>query len=144
MKSILFAFAAMLLYGISSLVIEQKFERYNTIVLTFLFTLPFIPLALLFLGGEKAMGERIIFPHGNYFWLIMAMGVLYFFADYFFVGAFTAGGNVLTILTIMMLSPVVAVVAKYLWVGGVPNVYQVVGYVFAACAVLLLARGAAL
>ena len=142
MKSIIFAFAAMLLYGISSLVIEQKFERYNTIVLTFLFTLPFIPLTLLFLGGEKVMGERIIFPQGNYFWLIMVMGVLYFFADYFFVGAFTAGGNVLTILTIMMLSPVVAVVAKYLWVGGVPSAYQIVGYIFAACAVFLLAVGA--
>ncbi|MBX4187452.1 MAG: DMT family transporter [Candidatus Doudnabacteria bacterium] len=141
MKSYLYALIGTALYAITGVVIEQKLEKFNNTALVLLFVLPMIPIALLWLWFQKTTHQEINFPTGSALWIVMILGVAYFFADYFFLGAFTAGGNVMTVSTILLLTPAIAAIIKYLWVGGKPNVYQVSGYVLIAAAMLLVAKG---
>ena len=141
MKSIFYALAAIILYGFAGVVIEQKLHGFNTIALTFLFTLPFIPLGLIFLSGQKIAGEEIAFPGGIYFWITMALGALFFLADYFYLGAFTSGGDVITITTILLMAPAVAAIVKHFSAGGFPNAYQIAGYIFVLAAMFLITKG---
>jgi drug/metabolite transporter (DMT)-like permease len=140
MKSIIFAIFATILYAVSGVIIEQKLEKFNTIPLTLLFTLAFIPLGLGILTFQKFTHQEIKFPTHGLLWLTLAMGAFYFLADYFYIGAFTAGGNVIVITTIIVIAPVIAALFKHLWTGSTPNAYQVVGYLLAATSVLLITR----
>jgi hypothetical protein len=142
MKSIIYAVSALLLFSSAGVVIEQKLGQFNTVGLALLFVLPFIPLALFFLLMEKLTGRAVSFPDGGLLYLTIFLGALYFVADYFYIGAFNAGGDVMTISTILMLAPVATAVAKHFWVGGYPNAYQIIGYLAAAVAVFLIAKGA--
>ncbi len=141
MKPVIFAILAITLYALTSVVVEQKLGRFSNLALTFLFTLPFIPLSLIFLSSSKLLNEEPVFPKGGYFWLTMLLGAIYFLADYFYIGAFTSGGNVITIATILLLGPVIVSIFRHFWVGGYPNTYQFLGYILVVIAVLLITKG---
>ena len=144
MKPIIFAVLAVIIYGSLNVILEQKFDKYNTVALSLLFTLPFVPIALTLLSIQKLNGGNISFPRGGLFWFIMLLGVFYFLADYFYLGAFTSGGDAVTIATIVLIAPVVTAVVRHIWVGGYPNGYQMAAYALAALAVLLVAKGGAI
>ena len=141
MKSYIYALIGTVMYAVTGVVIEQKLEKFNTTALVLLFTLPMIPIALVVLWFQKASNHKIDFPAGSALWIVMALGVIYFFADYFFLGAYTAGGNVVTISTILLIAPAVAAIIKYFIDGGKPNLYQISGYALVVVAMILLAKG---
>jgi len=140
MKSIIYAIFATILYAVSGVVIEQKLGKFNTVPLTLLFTLAFIPLGIFILAFQKLGHQEIKFPTHGLLWLTLAMGAFYFLADYFYIGAFTAGGSAVVITTIIMIAPVIAAVVENIWTGSLPNEYQIVGYIFAVVAVLLMTK----
>ena len=140
MNPILLALAGMTIYAVTGVIIEQRLEKFSTVALALLFVLPMLPISLLWLWIQKSHGG-ITFPKGAALALTLVLGVVYFFADYFYLGAFTSGGNALTISTIAITAPVLTALIRHFWVGGWPNGWQITGYVFAACAVLLLAKG---
>lgn len=145
MIPIIYVLLATIIYSTTGVIIEQKLHQFNTIGLAFLFTLPFIPLAAIFLLGEKALGQEISWPSGGLLWLTIGLGALYFIADYLYIGSFNRGGDAFTIvMTIATLAPIVTAFVKYLWVGGVPNAYQIIGYVLAAAAVFFIMKGVAI
>lgn len=141
MKSVIYAFIGTCLYAITGVVIEQKLEKFNTISLVILFVLPMIPLALIWLGVQKVTHQEITFPTGTALLIVMVMGVAYFFADYFYLSAFTHGGSVLTISMIILIVPAVAAIIRYFWVGGLPNTYQIIGYVLIVTAMIFITKG---
>lgn len=141
MRPILYTVLALILYSLTSVAVEQKLAKFSTFTLVLLFTLPFIPLSLLFLGAQKAGGQAIAFPAGTFLWIVFGLGAIYFLADYFYLGAFTGGGDAVTIATIIVLAPVTTGIIKYLWVGGYPTVYRVLAYALAAASVLLVTIG---
>lgn len=140
MQSIVFAVLATILYAVSGVIIEQKLERFSTIPLSLLFAVAFVPLAFIILGIQKLGHQEIKFPTHGLLWLTLAMGITYFLADYFYIGAFTTGGNAVVITTIIMIAPVIAAIVENIWTGRVPNSYQITGYVLAAGAVLLMTK----
>ena len=73
--------------------------------------------------------------------LAIVLGLIYTAGDYFFVSAYTNGGDVVTITCITVLIPVVASLMKFGITKHVPNLWQVSGYLLAAVAVLLVAKG---
>ncbi|MEY4744929.1 MAG: hypothetical protein RL272_874 [Candidatus Parcubacteria bacterium] len=141
MKPILLALAGMSIYSLTGVVIEQKLEKFSTAALVLLFTAPMVPIAILWLAAQRAQGQAIEFPKGWFLLLTLLLGAVYFFGDYFYLGAFTSGGNVLVISTIAIMAPVLTAVIRHFWVGGWPNGYQVGGYLLAAAGVLMLAVG---
>ncbi len=141
MKPILLALAGMTIYSLTGVIIEQKLERFSTASLVLLFTAPMVPIAILWLLAQRAQGQAVAFPKGELLVLTLVLGAIYFFGDYFYLGAFTSGGNVLVISTIAIMSPVLTALVRHFWVGGWPNGYQIGGYLLAASGVLLLAFG---
>lgn len=141
MKPILLALAGMAIYSLTGVIIEQRLEKFSTASLVLLFTAPMVPIALLWLAAQKAQGQAVAFPKGGLLVLTLVLGALYFFGDYFYLGAFTAGGHALVISTIAIMAPVLTAIVRNLWVGGWPNGYQIGGYLLAASAVMLLAYG---
>ena len=141
MRPVLFAFIGMMLYALQSVVLEQKLSRYSTAGVLLCFYLAMLPLTLVWLAQMKLAGQPIMVPSGKMFLLAAAVGAMYFFADGFYIGAYTSGGSVFVITTVAVLFPVLASVIRYVWVGGSPNVYQVIGYFLAVAAVFLVAKG---
>lgn len=142
MKPILLALAGMTIYAVTGVIIEQRLEKFSTAALVLLFTAPMVVISLIWLAVQKSNGG-VAFPAGGALVLTLLLGAIYFFGDYFYLGAFTSGGNVLAISTVAILAPVLTALIRHFWVGGWPNAYQVGGYALAAAAVLLLAKGGA-
>lgn len=141
MKPIILACAAMVFYASQNVVVEQKLARYNTLSVLVYFYLTMLPLALVGLGYLKATNQKIVAPTGSAIFIALAVGAMFFLADAFYVGAYEAGGTLMVITTIMLAFPALASLMKYLWVGGLPNNYQIVGYVLAALGVLCVTKG---
>ena len=81
------------------------------------------------------------FPTGTMLALAIMLGLIYTIGDYFFVSAYTSGGDVVTITCITILIPVVASLIKFGITKNIPNLWQVSGYLLAAGGVILVAKG---
>ena len=141
MRPVLLATAAMIIYAIQNVLLEQKLAKYSVFSLLTYFYLMMLPLTA---GGWiylKLTNQPTPSPSGWAIVLAMMTGMAYFLADSCYVGAYTNGGDIFTIAAIVVMFPALASAVRYFWVGGLPNVYQVAGYLFAALAVLLVAKG---
>lgn len=143
MKAALYAAIAVTLYSFMNVALEQKLAKYNaSAVLILCYTVMF-PLAIARWGQLRITDGPIAFPVGTLLVLTLAFGAVYFFADFFYISAFTAAsGSVMTVTTILMLTPVTSSIVKYFYTGGtLPNSYQVAGYILAVAAVYLVSKG---
>lgn len=142
-KPVVYAFLAMWLYAFSNVVIEVKLAKYTTMALLLYWYFTLAPLAVAGLGYMYLSGQKIVVPHGSDAWMAIAAAVVFFFADYFYIGAYTSGGSLLAVTTLVVLFPAIAQLIKFAWVGGSPNYYHLVGYLLAAIAVVLISKGSA-
>ena len=141
MKPILYACAAMILYAFQNVILEQKLAKYTTAPILFYFYLAMLPLAVILVIFLRASEQTLVWPSGIAIAITLGVGIVYFFADYCFISAYTSGGNVMTVMIMVMMFPVFASIVKYFWVGALPNHYQIASYLFAVVSVLLLAKG---
>lgn len=141
MKPILLVVTAVLLYSIQNNLLEQKFKIYNPFSLLVISYLIMLPLSTLGLLYSKYYSPSINIPAGLMLFATMAIGLLWFVADACYIGAYTEGGNLLAITTIVILLPVASAAIKYLWVGLNLNRYYVLAWIFGALAVFLVAKG---
>ena len=141
MKPVVFVLSAVILYAFANVVLEQKLAKYNTASVLIYTYLVMLPLAIAFARYPKMMGQEIIAPSGIGIWIALGTGLVWFWADYLYVAAYTNKGSLITITTILVMIPVLASVFRFYWIGGLPNRYHVVGYLLAAGAVLLVAMG---
>ncbi|MBW2991357.1 hypothetical protein KY348_06685 [Candidatus Woesearchaeota archaeon] len=143
MKPILFVCIAVLLYSITNLVIEQKLSQYDTASLLVFFYIVMLPLAFSRFLYVKHTKPETVFPSGKVILIALGIGFIYFFADYFYVGAFSdvVGGKLIMITSLFITFPVVASVMKYFWTRKLPNIYHVIAYLLAVLAVLFALKG---
>ena len=141
MKSVLYACAAMVLYAIQNVTIEQKLAKYSTVSILFYFYLVMFPMAAILVSYMKVSGQQLAWPSGNAVTLVLGVGVAYFFADFFFISAYTSGGSVIMVMTVAMMFPVFASIVKFFWTGALPNFYHVASYLVAVVSILLLVKG---
>ncbi len=141
MKSVWFSLFAVAFYAAANVLLEQKLSKYNNLTIIVCYAAVITGCAFLLRQTTKTSDPSYAFPSGSDLGLVLFLGLLFVAADYFYIGAYTTGGNLLTITSIMIMFPVLASVIKFLWVGAVPNRYHVLGYVVAAIAVILIAKG---
>lgn len=141
MKPIVFVFLAVILYAFQNVLLEQKLSKFTASGLLVYFYLCMLPLAFFAVGYLKITGQEISLPRGHFIALTLVGGIIYFLADFFYLSAYTSGGSVFTVTTIMMLFPLMASVVKFFWVGGVPNPCQIFGYIFGVLAVIFVVKG---
>ena len=141
MKPIIMAVSALLLYSIQNVILEQKLAKYDAFGLLMYFYFAMLPLAVLGLCYRKLMNQPAPLPEGSMIVFVLILGAVYFVADSCMVGAYTSGGELITIATIIAMFPVVSSAIKYVWTGNLPNLYQSIGYILAFMAVVFVARG---
>lgn len=140
-KSLYFPLIAVVCYAVANVVLEQKLSKYNNLSLLVVYAGLIFVLAAVLRQFMRTADPVWDFPAGAAMLLMIAVALVFFAADYFYLGAYTNGGDVLTITMIMTLLPVVASVVKFLWVGGLPNKWQLAAYACAIAAVALAAKG---
>lgn len=142
-KPIVYAFLAMWLYALQNVAIEVKLSKYTTMALLLYWYFTLAPLAVAGLGYMYLTGQNVIMPNRHDAKIAIAVGVAFFFADFFYISAYTSGGSLLAITSLVVLFPAIAQLIKFVWVGGSPNYYHMFGYLLAAIAVILISKGSA-
>lgn len=140
-KPIVYAFLAMWMYALQNVIIEVKLSKYTTMVLLLYWYFTLVPLAVMGLGYMYLTAQNVIIPNRNDAIMAIAVGVMFFFADFFYIGAYTNGGSLLAITTLVVLFPATAQLIKSGWVGGSFNYYHIAGYLLATIAVILIIKG---
>jgi len=144
MKPIILGLIAVILYGLGNVLLEQKlFKFHNLTILAVAF-----PVMLVFtfifrqILAANSTDVSLKFPTTGYdWWMFVFFGAVIFLANYCYTGAFTSGGNLLVISSLLILTPVTAVAFRTFWVREMPNFYHISAFVFAAIAVFLAAKG---
>jgi drug/metabolite transporter (DMT)-like permease len=142
MSAVLYAIIGIFLYATQNIILDLKLRQYSTAATVLVFYLATAPIAVAALLRMRAAGEPIIWPTGPGLWFALAAGVVFFFADYFYVAAYTtAGANVFAVTVCAALMPVFVAVLSLLLTGTLPNLYQFLGILMAVGAVVLVAKG---
>lgn len=142
-RPIVYAFLAMWLYAFTNVAIEVKLSKYTTMALLLYWYCALAPLAAAGIGYMYLSGQNIIVPNRSDAMVAIAVAVIFFLADYFYIGAYTAGGSLLAVTTLVVLFPAIAQLIKFVWVGGSMNYYHILGYILAAIAVVMINKGSA-
>ena len=142
-RPVLYAFVAMCLYALQNVLLEVRLSKYSTMGLLMYWYFTLAPLAVAGMGYLYLTGQNLTLPSRPDAPIVVAVGALFFVADLFYVGAYTSGGNLLAITTLVVLFPAIAQLIKFAWVGGTMNYYHVIGYLLAALAIILIGKGSA-
>lgn len=140
-RPVVYAFLAMWLYALTNVAIEVKLSKYTTMALLLYWYFTLAPLAVAGIGYMYLTGQSIVMPNRNDAAIAIAVAAVFFFADFFYIGAYTSGGSLLAVTTLVVLFPAIAQLIKFAWVGGSPNYYHMFGYLLAAIAVILIGKG---
>ena len=141
MKSIVYAIIGVVLYAVQNVLIDVKLKEYSTVSLLLGFYLMLLPLALGLFLYQKYMGQGVLVPTGDALKVVAAVAFMFFVADFFYIGAYTSGGNVVVVTIMLVLMPVIGALLKFLWVKEIPTPYHVAGFVCAMLAVVFIAVG---
>ncbi len=141
MKPILFTLIATACYSVCNVLLELKFSKLNALTLMILYASVIWISAFGMRQIVKTDDPSFNFPTGTFLLFAIVLGLIYAMGDYFFVSAYNKGGDVVTITCITVLIPVVASLLKFGITKQPPNLWQVSGYVLAAGAVVLVAKG---
>lgn len=141
MKVILFSLLGIFLYALAGVLVEVKLKNVNTLTLMAMYPVIIFAAAVIMRQVTYRPDAGYDFPVGAMFGWVMVLGVIYAGADFFYVGAYTAGGDVRTITAVVVVAPVFASVIKYYWLGSVPNRWQLLSFVAAAITVALANKG---
>ncbi len=139
MKPFFFSVLAMVFYALGNVIVESRFSKYNTLALMACYC-SVVAFAAFFMLQTTKISD-VHFPVGKDLILVMILGLIFFFGDYFYIGAYTSGGSLLAITSITVMFPLVASLMKFFVSGGLPNIWQVSGYAAAIIAMILVAIG---
>jgi drug/metabolite transporter (DMT)-like permease len=141
MKPILFTLVATACYAVCNVLLELKFSKLNPLTVMILYASVIWISAVSMRQVVKTDDPSFSFPTGTLLLLALVLGLIYTMGDWFFVSAYNKGGDLVTITCITVLIPVVASLIKFGMTKSLPNMWQVSGYVLAAGAVVLVAKG---
>lgn len=141
MKSIGYALLSLVLFAGENVVLQVKLSKYNATHVLVCFYLAMLPLALISTQLMKLLPEKASPLPSSVYLLATIVGVVYFVADFCYVSAYTSGGSVMTVTTLVILFPVLASLMLYLYRRELPNGWQIAGYCVAFVAILLVTKG---
>jgi len=141
MKPILFSLVATGCYAVCNVLLELKFSKLNALTVMILYASVIWISAFGMRQFINTGDPSFSFPTGKLLVLAIVLGLIYTAGDYFFVSAYTSGGDVITITCITILIPVIASLLKFGITQQLPNLWQVSGYLLAAAGVFLVAKG---
>lgn len=141
MKAVIFSLIAMVFFAVSNTMLEMKFSKYNNLTLMSAYSFVICVFATTTRLVVKNEDPSFLFPTGTNLLLLFVMGFLFAIADFFYVGAYTNGGSLLTVTSITIMFPVFASIIKFMIEKQAPNKWQIAGYILAVCSILLVVKG---
>lgn len=141
MRSVIYALVGIVMYAITNTIIDVRLKQYSTVGLLISWYIVLLPLTLGLYLYQRFAGKPTTLPSGNDVWFLLAVGVVFFVADFFYIGAFTAGGNAVTITILAVLLPVIVALIKFFWIKETPTLYHLAAFVCALLAVAFIAVG---
>jgi drug/metabolite transporter (DMT)-like permease len=136
-----YAFVAMWLYALQNVLLEVRLAKYTALGLMVYWYFTLAPLALIGIAWMYWSHQPVKMPGWPDGGVAIAIGTMFFVADYFYISAYTSGGKLMAITTLTVMVPIMAQLIKMLWAGGSFNRYHMIGYVLAALAVILINKG---
>ena len=136
-----YALVAMWLYALQNVLIEVRLAKYTALSLMVYWYFTLAPLALIGIAWMYWSHQPVKMPNWPDGGVAIAIGTMFFVADYFYISAYTSGGKLMAITAVTVMIPAMAQFIKYLWVGATFNRYHLAGYLLAALAVLLINKG---
>lgn len=140
-KPLVLSLLALLFYSIANVIIEEKFSKFNSLTLMSVYMVPILLVSVFGWAIARTPDPSFAFPVGWALFFLIAVGFVYAAADYFYISAYTNGGDLATITCTIAMVPVVASVLKFMRTQSMPNMYHVSGFVLAFIAVLLVSKG---
>jgi len=140
-KPVAFSLLAMACYAVASVLFEHKFSKFNNLTLMCVYVVPILIVGIVGRTLTKTSDPSFDFPVGIDLILLIAVGFVLGMADYFYTGAFTNGGELLTITSIIVMFPAFSSLIKFVLTRDVPNAWQISGYILAVGAMILVAKG---
>ena len=144
MKVVIYSLIAMVCYAVANVMLELKFAQYKNTTLMVCYGGMIAFCGFILRQATLTNDPAFAFPTGKSLVLIIMLGVIFAAADYFYVGAYTMGGKLLTITSITVMFPIFASIIKICIAQRLPNVWQVSGCLIAIFAVLLVTKGNAI
>ncbi|MBX4195457.1 hypothetical protein KW796_00670 [Candidatus Parcubacteria bacterium] len=141
MKPTVYAVIGLVMYGLQNAIIDIKLKGYSTVSLLVGFYLILLPLGLGLFLYQKYVGQPLVIPSGSAMMTVSAVAIMFFIADFFYIGAYTNGGNAIAITILAALVPVVVALVKFGVIREVPTPYHFGGFVLALMSVMLVAYG---
>ena len=124
--------------------LKQELSKFHSLTIIISYCTVGLVLSVIFRQVLQANSQEVnlSFLDDKLEWgYLLLLGVVLFLGNYFYTSAYTSGGNVIIICSLLILTPVFAVIFNTLWVREMPNLYQILGFIFAAIAVFLVAKG---
>lgn len=141
MKGIFLALMGLVFYAVMAVMMDLKLRSFNPFAVLVGAYCLMLPLAFVGMLVMKSTHPNLAMPTGSTIWLVLFLGLVYFFADASYMGAYSAGASLMVITTAVVLVPVLASLLKYYLAGGTPNSWQIAGYITAAVSVILIVKG---
>ena len=141
MKPVLFSLIALFCTAPGNVIIQLRFSKYHSLTLMTCYISVILAITLGALRTTKTSDPSFCFPRGADLFAVVILGVIFFAADYFFVGAYTHGGTLFLVTSIIVLFPITASLIKYCFTRDYPNGYQLCGYLFGIIGVILVICG---
>ena len=144
MKPKLYALIAVILYGISNPVLEQKLSKLNPFTLLFCECLIIFALALavqvsLWLTSTDT---SLNLPSDTSIWKWLTIfSAIVFTGHFFYAKAFTSGGDAITISLFVLIIPIAATLVSTIWTKKLPTLWHYAGYALALIAILCIVKG---
>ncbi len=142
MKPIIFTLGGCILYGMMNVIAEQKLRGFNIYAVYVYSYICMLTLSVILLYVSKIRGEEMCLPASLHdFGMTIAFAVVFFFANVFILKAYK-DATVFTVTILMVTVPVFATAFRMAFPGGgLPNLNQIIGFVFAGLAVFFSIRG---
>ena len=133
--------ACMAMYAYIIVTVKQLSYRYNVFVLSVSYLPLQFAIMAAFLGATRLSGIPLVFPHGDGWYLIVFVAVLYAAAQTLNYEAYATGGSVVMMGCLTLLIPVFSSGINYIRTGEVPNGWQVASYIAAVIMIGLAVKG---
>lgn len=144
MKPIVYTLFAVFFYAVSNTILELKLAKYHAFttlsVVGGVLCVTMFFLRLFFVGADDPTRP---YPVGDALLILLVAAVVWMLGDSFFVSAYTSGGDVLTVTSIIIFFPLVSAGMKLAAVGKYPNMLMMVAAVILMCGAVVMAKGIA-
>lgn len=139
---ILFVLTACLLYSIQNVIISRHLSTLSEWLLLACAHIVSVTLAWGIILTRHRTGMELALPDGWKPWALLAVIAMFNTgADYCFFRAYTAGGNMTVITTLVVTLPVFATIINFATGGGLPSWRHIVAWALVATAVWLVSNG---